>query len=97
MQWKSGLQKGVEIEVVSEPSLEHAVQRDNDRLGRTVSLIGFAPGSLMKETIPCRQRGHAMEPGGPGFAVDVLLVEQRYKAQLVQNSCPQPVHENHLR
>lgn len=97
MQWKSGLQNGVEIEAVSEPSLEHVVHRDSDRPVRTTSLIGFVPGSLMKETIPCLQRGHAIEPGGPGFVVDVLLVEQRYNAQLVQNSCPQPIHENHLR
>jgi hypothetical protein len=45
---------------------------------------------LTNETMPCRQRGQATDPVGPWATVEIQIVEQRYKAHLVQNSCPQP-------
>lgn len=53
----------------------HGVQRPRDRC----SLISFAgePGNLTKEVIPCRHRGHGMDPGGPTISDGMLLVEQR--------------------
>ena len=65
VQWTSGLQSGDVIEVDSGISVEH-VQKDRDKLVRATALtVGFVPGSLTNDTIPCRQRGHAIEPVGP--------------------------------
>lgn len=65
VQYTSGLQRGVVIEVESGISLEH-VQKDRDKLVLATALtVGFVPGSLANDTMPCRQRGHAIDPGGP--------------------------------
>ena len=65
VQRTSGLQSGIVIEVDSGISLEH-VQKDRDKLVLATALtVGFVPGSLANDTIPCRQRGHAIEPVGP--------------------------------
>lgn len=62
---KSGLQNGVSNEFDSENSVEQ-VQKGKDKLVRVISLIiGLVSASLMKETMPCRHRGQAIEPGGP--------------------------------
>lgn len=67
--------------MVSGSSPEH-VQNVRDKLVLAISLtIGLVPGSLANETMPCRQRGQAIEPGGPFATVEVQFVEQRYKAQ----------------
>lgn len=64
--------------VESDPSTAgHVAHRDKDKLVRGSSLIGLIPGILKNETIACRQRGHGIDPGGPGTTVDVLLVEHR--------------------
>ena len=85
-QQNSGLYNGVVNEEESDPSEEH-VQNDSDKLVLAFSLaIDLAPRSLTNETMPFRQRGHAIEPGGPLDTVEVQFVEQRYKAHLVQNS-----------
>lgn len=85
-QWTTGLQSGVVIDVGSNISLEH-VQKDRDKLVLATALtVGFASGSLINDTIPCRQRGQAIEPVGPLATFVVLFVEQRYKAHCVQNS-----------
>lgn len=82
----SGLQNGVSSEEDSSPSPEH-LQKDRDKLVLAISLTtDLVPGSLTNETMPCRQRGHAIEPGGPLATVEVQFVEQRYKAHGVQNS-----------
>ncbi|KAG6502282.1 hypothetical protein ZIOFF_042171 [Zingiber officinale] len=65
--------------------IEHSVNRDVDELAVTRAFIRLASGSLMNETIACRQRGHGIDPGGP-CAFEVLSVVERYSAQLVQNS-----------
>lgn len=52
---------------------------------------GFVVASFLNETMPWRQRGHAIEPGGAWGALDVLLVEHRYNAHRVHSSCKQPV------
>lgn len=63
-QRNSGLQNGVS-DVGSGTSPEHE-QNDRDKLVLAISLItGFVPGSIANETMPFRQRGHAIEPGGP--------------------------------
>lgn len=91
--WKSGLQSWVFIEVKSCSSPEH-VQNDRDKLVLEIALTnGFVPGSLTNETMPCRQRGQAIDPVGPWATVEVQIVEQRYNAHRVQNSCPQPAHD----
>jgi len=88
--WKSGLRSGVVIEGKSGSSPVH-VQNDRDKLVLAIALTtGFVPGSLTNETMPCRQRGQATDPVGPWATVEIQIVEQRYKAHLVQNSCPQP-------
>ena len=53
----------------------HGVQSARD----ICCLFSFAgePGILTKETIPCLQRGHGMDPGGPITPEGMLLVEQR--------------------
>lgn len=90
-QWKSGRHSWVGAAATpSEPTAGHAVHRDRDILVLGGSLMGPAPGTLPKATMAWRQRGQAIEPGGPGTTVDVLFVEQRYRAHLVQNSWPQP-------
>lgn len=46
-------------------SPEH-VQNDREKLVLEIALtIGFVPGSLRNETMPCRQRGQATDPVGP--------------------------------
>lgn len=87
VQWKSGLQNGVSIEFLSMPSVEHE-QNVRDKLVLALFSLysGPVPGSLTNDTIPWRQRGHGIDPGGPWAKVEELLVEQRYRAQLVQNS-----------
>lgn len=90
LQWKSGLQNGVVSEVGSGPSPEH-VQNERDKLVLAISLTnGFVPGSLTNETMPFRQRGQAIEPRGHWETVELLFMEQRYKAHFVQNSWSQP-------
>lgn len=53
----------------------HGVQRLRDRW----NLISFAgnPGSLAKEVMPWRHRGHGMDPGGVSNSEEILLAEQR--------------------
>lgn len=59
----SGLQNGVSI--VSEPRAVQ-VQNDSDKLVLAMSLtIADVASSLTNETMPWRQRGQAIEPGGP--------------------------------
>lgn len=53
----------------------HGLQKLRARFGLS-SLAGVV-GSLMKETIPVRQRGQGIEPGGPTISDVMLLVEQR--------------------
>lgn len=48
----------------SEFTAGHVVQNDNERLFLGSSLIGLVPGSVMKEMIGCRQRGHGIAPAG---------------------------------
>ncbi|KAH7845553.1 hypothetical protein Vadar_003482 [Vaccinium darrowii] len=83
VQWKSGLQNGVSIEFLSAPSVEH-VQNVRDKLVLApFSLYSVpVPRSLTNDTIPWRQRGHGIEPGGPWAQVEELLVEQRYRDNL---------------
>ncbi|PPR91119.1 hypothetical protein GOBAR_AA29567 [Gossypium barbadense] len=73
------------IEVGSNISLEH-VQKDRDKLVLATALtIGFAPGSLTNDTIPCRQRGQAIEPIGPLATFVVLFVEQSHIYPMIIN------------
>lgn len=53
----------------------HGVQKPRER----GSFISFSrePGSLENETIPCRQSGQGMDPGGPTTSEEMLHVEQR--------------------
>lgn len=54
-----------------------------------VVVIAVVSGSLVKETMPQRQRGHGTEPGVACEVVfeDVMVVVVlRYNAQFVQNS-----------
>lgn len=89
-QVNSGLHNGV-VNVGGSGASPEQVQNDRDKLVLAISLaIGFVPGSLTKETMPCRQSGHAIEPAWAWETDDVLFVEQRYSAQLVQNSWSQP-------
>lgn len=62
------------------------------KLSDTGNFISFAeePGSLVKDIIPCRQRGQGMEPGGIDDSEGMLLVEQRYRAHLTQSSWEHP-------
>ena len=43
-------------------------------------------GNLVNDIIPFRQRGHGIDPDGPVYSTRTLLVEQRYRAHLMQNS-----------
>lgn len=73
---------------------EHA-QNDSDNddvllMWLSLPIIGYVPASLANETMPWRQSGHAIKPGGPWARVELLFVEQRYRAHRVQNSWEQP-------
>lgn len=77
------------IEDSSGPSTEQAQKgRDNVVLGTSLT-IAIVLSSFTNETMPWRHRGQAIEPGGPA-TVEHRFVEQRYKAQWVQNSWKQP-------
>ncbi|RDY08116.1 hypothetical protein CR513_07694, partial [Mucuna pruriens] len=82
------LQNGVVMSLESpNTSLEH-VQNVRDRFDvLCISFCsGLASGSFTNVTMPCLQRGQAIEPGGPDVLVEVEFVEHRYKAHCVQNS-----------
>ncbi|BAT76668.1 hypothetical protein VIGAN_01470700 [Vigna angularis var. angularis] len=83
-----GLQNGVVMSVESSNTSLEQVQNASDRFdGLCISFCrGLASGSLTNETIPCLQRGQAIEPGGELVVDEVEFVEQRYKAHCVQNS-----------
>jgi len=83
-----GLQNGVVMSVESSNTSLEQVQNARDRLdGLCISFCrGLASGSFTNETMPCLQRGQAIEPGGEVVVVEVEFVEQRYKAHCVQNS-----------
>lgn len=86
-QQTSGLQSGVVRAADSAAASPEHVQNVRDRLVLANSFTaGFVPGSMANETMPLRQRGQAIEPGGPWATVHVQFVEQRYRAQRVQNS-----------
>ena len=53
----------------------HGVHRPRARF--SLSSLAGDPGNLTKEIMPCRQRGHGIEPGGPIISDVMLLVEQR--------------------
>lgn len=93
-----GLQNGVVISVVSpKTSLEH-VQNVRDRfVVLWISLgSGLVSGSFTNVTMPCRHRGHAIEPAGPWVVLEAEFVEHKYKAHCVQNSWSQPVLYYHI-
>lgn len=85
LQSNSGLHNEVFVEKDFEPGTLPVAHSDNERRVLGSALIGLNPGILKNDTTACRQRGQAIEPGGPVATVDVL-VEQRYSAHLVQNS-----------
>jgi hypothetical protein len=59
-------------------SIAHAVQRARDvRFTFARSFKDIVVGSLMKETTPCLQRGHGMDPGGLPAAAVTVFVEHR--------------------
>ena len=69
---------------------EEQVQKDKEMLvldDVDVLVVAVVWGSLVKDTMPLRQRGHGTEPG-VAFEVfdDVMLVVLKYNAQFVQNS-----------
>lgn len=68
---------------------EEQVQKDKQMLvlDDVDVVVVVVWGSLVKETMPLRQRGHGTEPG-VAFDVfdDVMFVVLRYNAQFVQNS-----------
>lgn len=83
---EGGLQRGIVREARSFFSHEQP-HNDNDKLVLPISLgISLVPGSFMNDTIPCLQRGHGIEPGGPLATFDEQLIVQRYSAHRVQNS-----------
>jgi hypothetical protein len=88
-----GLQNGVVMSLESPSTkLEH-VQNVKDKFVVVLCITfgnGLVCGSFTNETIPWRQRGHAIEPGGPCVLVEAEFVEQRYNAHCVQNSWSQP-------
>ena len=88
-----GEHKGVvsRLVLISFLGIEEHGQHERDVLGFNVFTSGFAVLSFLNETIPWRQRGQGIEPGGPFGLVVVLLVEHRYNAHRVHNSCKQPV------
>lgn len=65
---------------------EEQVQKDNEML--VLDDVTVVSGSLVKEAMPWRQRGHGTEPGVACDVVfeDVMVVVLRYNAQFVQNS-----------
>ncbi len=84
---KLGLHNGVVIEEVVSGSSKEQLQNDRDKLVFAGPFtIGLTFRSFTNETMPFRHRGHAIDPKGPRPAVVLQFVEQRYKAQLVQNS-----------
>lgn len=93
MKCNSGLQNCPVIgAVVLNPSTDgQAVHRDKVMLLLGGSLIGLTPGILANETIGCLHKGQGMDPGGTNKLVEVLVMEHRYRAHLVQNSWLQPV------
>lgn len=63
----------------------HGVHKVRDDKRNLISFVEDR-GNLMKDTIPCRQRGQGMDPGGVDDSEGMLIVEQRYKAHLTQSS-----------
>lgn len=87
LQWTFGLHSWEAVEVAdSKPEPEPVVHIDKGRLTFGRSWVRLVSGSLTKEKTACRQRGQAIEPGGPRFTVEMLPVEHKYSAHLVQNS-----------
>lgn len=70
----SGVLVGV-VSVGSRGCSMHGVQNPRERC----NLISFAgePGNLVNEMMPCRHKGHGMDPGGPNNSDELLLVEHR--------------------
>lgn len=66
----------------------HGAQKPSD-IGNLSSLVREL-GSRLKDTIPCLQRGHGIEPGGSTVTEGTLLDEQRYNAHLTHSWCSQP-------
>ena len=65
-QQTSGLQNGVVRVAHSDAGSPEHVQNARDKLVRAISFTaGFVPGSIANDTMPLRQRGQAIEPGGP--------------------------------
>lgn len=65
------------------------MQKDKEMLGLddVVVVAVIVWGSLVKDTMPLRQRGHGTEPGvACDVFDDVMFVVLRYNAQFVQNS-----------
>lgn len=88
-----GLQKGVVMSVESPRTSLEQVQKVKDKFVVVLWISlgkGLVCGSLTNVTMPWRQRGQAIEPGGPCLLVEAEVVEQRYKAHCVQNSWSQP-------
>lgn len=87
-----GLHKGVVSSAVLLllSAIEEHEQHEREELGFNVWIGGFVLASFLNETIPLRQSGHGIEPGGPLGELEVLLVEHRYKAHRVHSSCKQP-------
>jgi hypothetical protein len=82
-----GLHKGVVIEEDVSGSSAAQLQIDRDKLVLAIPFtIGLVFRSFTNETMPFRQRGHAIDPSGPRATIVLQFVEQRYKAHLVQNS-----------
>lgn len=68
---------------------EEQVQKDKEMLvlDEVDVVVAIVWGSLVKETMPLRQRGHGTEPGAARDVFeDVMFVVLRYNAQFVQNS-----------
>lgn len=87
----SGLHSGVVSSAMSSLSSvnEVHVKNDSGKLVRGIPRSGLVAGSFLNDTIPWRQSGHGMDPGGPWVVVVVVaavIVEQRYNAHRVQNS-----------
>lgn len=75
--WAGGLGSEMGFWSRSGATAGQVVQRDKERLDRGGSRVGIVPGSRMNETMPYRQSGQGMDPGGPDEMADMLLVEQR--------------------
>lgn len=87
-----GLHKGVVSNaVLLLPSdIEEHEQHERDELDFNIGIGGFVVASFLNATIPLRQSGQGIEPGGPLCELEVLVVEHRYKAHRVHSSCKQP-------